>query len=108
MDTDLGLRVNGSHPPKKCFPDPFELSQHLEKLDTSADASPNSSLPPEGSESPQFNAPKLASSYPGSTGNLLAGEELPSNEISAPYEVPQFPIEQIEKKLAIQQRMCQL
>uniref|UniRef100_A0A8D8LLX5 AMP deaminase n=2 Tax=Cacopsylla melanoneura TaxID=428564 RepID=A0A8D8LLX5_9HEMI len=108
MDTDLGLRVNGSHPPKKCFPDPFELSQHLEKLDTSADASPNSSLPPEGSESPQFNAPKLASSYPGSTGNLLAGEELPSNEISAPYEVPQFPIEQIEKKLAIQQRMSQL
>lgn len=25
-----------------------------------------------------------------------------SNEISAPYEVPQFPIEQIEKKLQIQ------
>lgn len=65
----------------------------------------------EGSESPQFNGPKLASSYPGSSGNLLQAEErvpeLP-NEISAPYEVPQFPIEQIEKKLAIQQRMSQL
>ncbi|KAI5706355.1 hypothetical protein M8J75_007271 [Diaphorina citri] len=65
-----------------------------------------------GSESPQFNGPKLASSYPGSSGNLLAGEELRipelPNEISAPYEVPQFPIEQIEKKLAIQQRMSQL
>lgn len=30
--------------------------------------------------------------------------ELP-NEISAPYEVPQFPIEQIEKKLAIQRQI---
>ncbi|XP_044746826.1 AMP deaminase 2 isoform X3 [Coccinella septempunctata] len=30
--------------------------------------------------------------------------ELP-NEISAPYEVPQFPIEQIEKKLAIQRQL---
>ena len=28
-----------------------------------------------------------------------------SNEISAPYEVPQFPIEQIEKKLAIQRQI---
>lgn len=27
------------------------------------------------------------------------------NEISAPYEVPQFPIEQIEKKLAIQRQL---
>lgn len=30
--------------------------------------------------------------------------ELP-NEISAPYEVPQFPIEQIEKKLQIQRQL---
>jgi hypothetical protein len=28
-----------------------------------------------------------------------------SNEISAPYEVPQFPIEQLEKKLAIQRQL---
>lgn len=28
-----------------------------------------------------------------------------SNEISAPYEVPQYPIEQIEKKLAIQKQI---
>lgn len=28
-----------------------------------------------------------------------------SNEISAPYEVPQFPIEQIEKKLQIQRHL---
>lgn len=27
------------------------------------------------------------------------------NEISAPYEVPQFPIEQIEKKLQIQRHL---
>lgn len=28
-----------------------------------------------------------------------------TNEISAPYEVPQFPIEQIEKKLQIQRQL---
>jgi AMP deaminase len=28
-----------------------------------------------------------------------------SNEISAPYEVPQFPIEQIENKLAKQRNL---
>lgn len=27
------------------------------------------------------------------------------NEISAPYEVPQFPIEQIEKKLQLQRQL---
>jgi AMP deaminase len=27
------------------------------------------------------------------------------NEISAPYEVPQFPIEEIERKLAIQRQL---
>lgn len=32
------------------------------------------------------------------------GEGLP-NEISAPYEVPQFPIEQIEKKLQLQRQL---
>ncbi|XP_034249614.1 uncharacterized protein LOC117650354 isoform X1 [Thrips palmi] len=31
-------------------------------------------------------------------------EDLP-NEISAPYEVPQFPIEQIETKLAMQRQL---
>ncbi|KAK0181833.1 hypothetical protein PV327_000023 [Microctonus hyperodae] len=34
----------------------------------------------------------------------LTQHELP-NEISAPYEVPQFPIEQIEKKLLIQRQL---
>lgn len=28
-----------------------------------------------------------------------------TNELSAPYEVPQFPIEQIEKKLAVQRHL---
>lgn len=48
-----------------------------------------------GNESPSF------------TGNRFPTQdvhELP-NEISAPYEVPQFPIEQIEKKLAIQRQL---
>lgn len=44
MDTDLGVRIEGSLPPEKCFEDPFDMS----KLDIGDDVSPNSSLPPEG------------------------------------------------------------
>ncbi|XP_044013715.1 AMP deaminase 2 isoform X5 [Aphidius gifuensis] len=42
----------------------------------------------------------------GAGGNSirLTPSELP-NEISAPYEVPQFPIEQIEKKLLVQRQL---
>lgn len=50
-----------------------------------------------GSESPSFNA---NAHFPVSEDR----QELP-NEISAPYEVPQFPIEQIEKKLQIQRQL---
>lgn len=51
-----------------------------------------------GNESPQFGN--------SATGGAFEDveKELP-NEISAPYEVPQFPIEQIEKKLAIQRQI---
>lgn len=38
------------------------------------------------------------------TGQEMNDDPLP-NEISAPYEVPQFPIEQIEKKLQIQRHL---
>lgn len=48
-----------------------------------------------GNESPSFV---------GAEGFNGGDPELP-NEISAPYEVPQFPIEQIEKKLAIQRHL---
>ncbi|XP_054257177.1 AMP deaminase 2 isoform X2 [Macrosteles quadrilineatus] len=48
-----------------------------------------------GSDSPPYTP------VPGFTQN---GETV-SNEISAPYEVPQFPIEVIEKKLAIQKQL---
>ncbi|KAJ8925898.1 hypothetical protein NQ315_009750 [Exocentrus adspersus] len=48
-----------------------------------------------GNESPSFT---------GSATFNGGQQELP-NEISAPYEVPQFPIEQIEKKLAIQRQL---
>ncbi|XP_044746825.1 AMP deaminase 2 isoform X2 [Coccinella septempunctata] len=48
-----------------------------------------------GNESPSFShSPQFGQNE----------TELP-NEISAPYEVPQFPIEQIEKKLAIQRQL---
>ncbi|KAK7869401.1 hypothetical protein R5R35_000701 [Gryllus longicercus] len=60
----------------------------------------------EGSESPpfpgtpQFSVPKMVLGEAGARGSHEV-----TNEISAPYEVPQFPIEQIEKKLAIQRQI---
>ncbi|KAK5648846.1 hypothetical protein RI129_003738 [Pyrocoelia pectoralis] len=48
-----------------------------------------------GNESPSYGTGRY--SGPDSPGY--------SNEISAPYEVPQYPIEQIEKKLAIQKQI---
>jgi AMP deaminase len=48
-----------------------------------------------GNESPSFLA---NSQFSGIQPEL-------TNELSAPYEVPQFPIEQIEKKLAIQRQL---
>ncbi|XP_026332916.1 AMP deaminase 2 isoform X2 [Hyposmocoma kahamanoa] len=44
------------------------------------------------------------SESPTNTVGAEAPRELP-NELSAPYEVPQFPIEQIEKKLLIQRQL---
>lgn len=41
-------------------------------------------------------------------GQVTADTEAPDNlpnEISAPYEIPQFPIEQIEKKLLLQRHL---
>ncbi|XP_058988043.1 AMP deaminase 2-like isoform X2 [Musca domestica] len=64
--------------------------------------------PNEGSDSPlagavaagQLQPPKT----PGALDEATVDDVLP-NEISAPYEVPQFPIEQIEKKLQIQRQL---
>ncbi|XP_014212459.1 AMP deaminase 2 isoform X2 [Copidosoma floridanum] len=61
------------------------------------------------SESPIFGLDPTSTNNggAGSVGNpglRLGPHELP-NEISAPYEVPQFPIEQIEKKLLIQRQL---
>ena len=60
----------------------------------------------------QFPVPKMALELlegraGGAAGAAGAGkhlEDLP-NEISAPYEVPQFPIEQIETRLAMQRQL---
>ncbi|XP_057652881.1 AMP deaminase 2 isoform X3 [Diorhabda carinulata] len=81
----------------KCFslcfntPDPIRLSESSSGYDSPAVSSTSS----QGNESPSFAGnPSFAINEP----------ELP-NELSAPYEVPQFPIEQIEKKLAIQRQL---
>ncbi|KAK1137165.1 hypothetical protein K0M31_001689 [Melipona bicolor] len=58
----------------------------------------------DGSESPVFGLEGGGTGTGGGTSLRLAPHELP-NEISAPYEVPQFPIEQIEKKLLIQRQL---
>ncbi|KAM3959322.1 AMP deaminase 2-like isoform 2-T3 [Aphomia sociella] len=54
---------------------------------------------------PQEDIPDTTrSESPTSAVGAEAPRELP-NELSAPYEVPQFPIEQIEKKLLIQRQL---
>lgn len=72
-----------------------------------------------GSESPSFGSPtsfqipkirhsQLDDTYEEMAGTLLmqaAVQTQIANEISAPYEVPQFPIEQIETKLALQRQL---
>lgn len=55
-----------------------------------------------GSDSPTSTAAARLSKTP--VPGEVAEDGLP-NEISAPYEVPQFPIEQIEKKLQIQRQL---
>ncbi|KAI8128323.1 AMP deaminase 2 [Lucilia cuprina] len=57
-----------------------------------------------GSESPLANAAGQLPKTPGAIDENSSDDVLP-NEISAPYEVPQFPIEQIEKKLQIQRQL---
>lgn len=74
-----------------------------------------------GSESPTYGSPTtfkipkirhshLDDTYEEMAGTLLAQDpdahsSLITNEISAAYEVPQFPIEQIETKLALQRQL---
>ena len=38
---------------------------------------------------------------------VVGGTEIDHKAISAPYEVPQFPIEQIEGKLKLQRQLSQ-
>ncbi|CAL8111590.1 unnamed protein product [Orchesella dallaii] len=72
-----------------------------------------------GSESPSYGSPtsfqiprirhsQLDDTYEEMAGTILMQETVQqqiANEISAPYEVPQFPIEQIETKLALQRQL---
>jgi hypothetical protein len=46
-----------------------------------------------------------AASFSGAGNEEEDGVNGMGNEISAPYEVPQFPIEQIEKKLQLQRQL---
>ncbi|XP_065363471.1 AMP deaminase 2 isoform X4 [Calliphora vicina] len=57
-----------------------------------------------GSESPLATVAGQLPKTPGALDENSSDDVLP-NEISAPYEVPQFPIEQIEKKLQIQRQL---
>jgi AMP deaminase len=65
-----------------------------------------------GSESPSFHGDfsfggrgLLSPSVDGFQDILTRSNRTTPNEISAPYEVPQFPIEEIERKLAIQRQL---
>ncbi|CAB3248653.1 unnamed protein product [Arctia plantaginis] len=59
--------------------------------------------PSESQETPPSEEARRSES-PTSAVGAESPRELP-NELSAPYEVPQFPIEQIEKKLLIQRQL---
>lgn len=54
-----------------------------------------------------FSGRGLLSPVVGPDGGFQEGRSgrQTANEISAPYEVPQFPIEEIERKLAIQRQL---
>lgn len=52
-----------------------------------------------------FTEEKTSPMYNSAQGLEGGDSALFPNEISAPYEVPQFPIEQIEKKLQIQRQI---
>lgn len=57
---------------------------------------------------PRIRHSQLDDTYEEMAGTLLMQETVQAqiaNEISAPYEVPQFPIEQIETKLALQRQL---
>ncbi|XP_021946617.1 AMP deaminase 2 isoform X10 [Folsomia candida] len=74
---------------------------------------------PSGSESPTYGSPtsfqipkirhsQLDDTYEEMVGTILMQENNViqiANEISTPFEVPQFPIEQIETKLALQRQL---
>ncbi|XP_066142404.1 AMP deaminase 2 isoform X4 [Euwallacea fornicatus] len=72
------------------------FNQVVSRVDRTEDSGIINDGSREGNESP--------SSFVGNSQFPDAEPELP-NEISAPYEVPQFPIEQIEKKLQIQRQL---
>lgn len=85
--------VLATHERPLCFPSAFE-----DKDDGDFDSTGANGF---DEEMPNSETPPFAKSLVG-VGKY--NTEL-SNEISAPYEVPQFPIEQIENKLAIQRHL---
>ncbi|XP_067012263.1 AMP deaminase 2 isoform X2 [Anabrus simplex] len=96
--------VGGPERPQN-FPHPFD---DVGDGDSSSSQVPGeregSESPTFGTSSPQFSVPKMVLEDFNASSSTSRLHELP-NEISAPYEVPQFPIEQIEKKLAIQRHI---
>ncbi|XP_021942583.1 AMP deaminase 2 isoform X4 [Zootermopsis nevadensis] len=85
------------------------MSLNADKIFKSSDRSRRQQIKRQGSESPTFGGTSATFPFSKMTlDDLGTGSISPrilSNEISAPYEVPQFPIEQLEKKLAIQRQL---
>ncbi|XP_034249615.1 uncharacterized protein LOC117650354 isoform X2 [Thrips palmi] len=84
---------NGKGPATK------DLDSHQDHQDADK---PNGTEESNGPDSP--SAPNGFSKMDLERPGRMHLEDLP-NEISAPYEVPQFPIEQIETKLAMQRQL---
>jgi len=89
-------------------------SKRLNRQDSEADSSSDSGSesPGYGAASPTYLIPKVIHSNLDDNLQELAQsiynsneENTLTNELSAPYEVPQFPIEKNEKKRAIQRQL---
>ncbi|XP_017150564.1 AMP deaminase 2 isoform X2 [Drosophila miranda] len=100
QDTDSFDDPITGHPPES------SAQPHLHRQKSAGgNALPTAISPAHGIRSPHRCACDLTDSPVEEKAVVVDADVELTNEISAPYEVPQFPIEQIEKKLQVQRQL---
>ncbi|XP_033237780.1 AMP deaminase 2 isoform X2 [Drosophila pseudoobscura] len=100
QDTDSFDDPITGHPPES------SAQPHLHRQkSTGGNALPTAISPAHGIRSPHRCVCDLTDSPVEEKAVVVDADVELTNEISAPYEVPQFPIEQIEKKLQVQRQL---